>query len=628
MKRLLILLFLSILFSVNFSQNINEIKLTHEESDSVMAERQELTVQQQEQLKNLSQEKIHIMTDAELYAPGDTVWMRIWLQDGETLKPTDTGSQFVYVDLYSKTDERLSRVKIKKRDDKFCGYLILPKTLISGDYTLCAYTLFISRFAPEFLFRKNIHVISERDKQIGFKARPLVEGYLPHAEPLEVVGTKVYSTHPADTLSVVNLEVPHNTWLSISVTDDKVSPIDTTVSLVNMLLNIPSNARLGNQSKDSIGTNYALAKEQQDFVYGRIIKPNNEQFEIYLINLKTGILYRTFSNPSDGTFMFADVDTPEGSIFDIAIYYKGKDTIHEIDLFSITLPDLISHLPSDAKQYYVNELIEKIKNKETIKDETLGNELKMLISNTLQSDSTQSAKMVEEDFFDKFVRRKNDLNEIVRRPFYVDDSYTLHASKSIYSNKFLQGASNQNIIYVMSEFPRVSVIDSIPMYPDETGKLIPIRIVVGEKEIPLQVNSEGKILPLLETFMPCGFVYALDFISKQDAQKYFPSKRFPNSPIIRIDIFKITDTNRIYGYQRILSFEKLGYQPSMIHNNLKVRPDIVHTRYWNPAIYTAERDLIRLELPLPTDRRSTYTLRAEGISSDGELVSIIRRISL
>ena len=45
------------------------------------------------------QEKVHIMTDRELYHPGDTIWMRAWLVEGESLKPRYRSSRFVYSDM-------------------------------------------------------------------------------------------------------------------------------------------------------------------------------------------------------------------------------------------------------------------------------------------------------------------------------------------------------------------------------------------------------------------------------------------------------------------------------------------------------------------------------------------------
>lgn len=573
------------------------------------------------------QEKIHIMTDAELYAPGDTIWMRIWLQDGMTLKDAQTESQFVYVNLYNNKDERQARVRIKKRDDRFTGYMILPKTLLSGDYTLSAYTLYMSNFANEYLYRKTIHILSKSDAQIGFKARPIYEGYLPQAEPIEVQGTKVYSTHTSDTLSVVTLEAPQNTWLSISVTDDNVSPIDTTASIVNKLLKVPYIFTPENLAADSLLSEVSFFQESQDFVYGRIVKPTNTVFELYSLNLKTGKLYRTFSKASDGKFIFANVDTPEGSIYDIAIYQNGRAFNKEIDMFSIALPDSIPHIATDAKQYYVNNMIDKMKRREplTAEETQAAKRLNQFNSISLNSDTIDQKLYNPKDKKDL---RELDLKRIVERNFYVDDSYTLHASKSIYADNFPGGITNQFIHVVMKEFPGVTVVDSIPMYKDNAGKVVPVRIVVGEKEIPLQTDSTGKMIPRLETFMPCGFVYAVDFITVKDAQNYFPSKQYPNSPIIRIDTFKTTDTYRYYHSQRIVAFESLGYQPTLLHNNLKVRYDEVHTRYWNPAICSGPKGEVRLELPLPLHNSTSYTLRAEGVTPDGDLVSIIRRITL
>ena len=65
------------------------------------------------------QEKVHVMTDSELYAPGDTVWMRAWVVEGERLMPLSLGSRYVYVELRDGLDTLRRCVKLRMREGRF-----------------------------------------------------------------------------------------------------------------------------------------------------------------------------------------------------------------------------------------------------------------------------------------------------------------------------------------------------------------------------------------------------------------------------------------------------------------------------------------------------------------------------
>ena len=76
-------------------------------------------VQERFSLQNriMPQEKVHIMTDRNLYVGGDTIWLRPFIVDGLTMKPA-LFSRFLYVELLSQTDSLVYRAKLHMQPER------------------------------------------------------------------------------------------------------------------------------------------------------------------------------------------------------------------------------------------------------------------------------------------------------------------------------------------------------------------------------------------------------------------------------------------------------------------------------------------------------------------------------
>jgi len=103
---------------------------------------------------NLPQEKIYIQTDKPYYSAGEEIWFKGYLVNATTLVPTSL-SQFIYVELISKSDTVLSRVKIKRDSLGFEGHIKLNAEMQAGYYSLRAYTYWMLNGDKEFFFSKN-----------------------------------------------------------------------------------------------------------------------------------------------------------------------------------------------------------------------------------------------------------------------------------------------------------------------------------------------------------------------------------------------------------------------------------------------------------------------------------------
>ena len=103
------------------------------------------------------EEKLWLHLDKPYYAAGDTVWFRAHLVDAVTHIP-NTLSNFVYVDLFDRTNKSVLSKKIKRDSLGFANNLCLPDTLAAGEYTLQAYTGWMLNFNPSCFFQKNISI--------------------------------------------------------------------------------------------------------------------------------------------------------------------------------------------------------------------------------------------------------------------------------------------------------------------------------------------------------------------------------------------------------------------------------------------------------------------------------------
>lgn len=103
------------------------------------------------------QERISILTDAEEYAAGDTIWMDVRLVDSSSLQSSKL-SRFVYIELTDPLGSTYKRVKLKNSEEGMHGYIPLPNEMAEGIYTLTGYTLFMGSNGPDYFFTKPVYV--------------------------------------------------------------------------------------------------------------------------------------------------------------------------------------------------------------------------------------------------------------------------------------------------------------------------------------------------------------------------------------------------------------------------------------------------------------------------------------
>ena len=110
------------------------------------------------------QEKLHVVTDRELYCGGDTIWLRAFVVDADTHVQTAI-SKYAYVELLTPFGYADKRVKLMERDGVYAGYIPVDEDIYEGDYTLTAYTAYAENQGSDYFFRKPLKILAPQSSK-------------------------------------------------------------------------------------------------------------------------------------------------------------------------------------------------------------------------------------------------------------------------------------------------------------------------------------------------------------------------------------------------------------------------------------------------------------------------------
>jgi hypothetical protein len=105
------------------------------------------------------QEKIFVHTDKSAYLAGELLWFKIYLVDGAANKPLSL-SKVIYVDVLDNAQVSVMQAKIAMVDGMGSGSLVIPPSVVNGNYKLRAYTNWMKNFGPDAFFEKKITIIN------------------------------------------------------------------------------------------------------------------------------------------------------------------------------------------------------------------------------------------------------------------------------------------------------------------------------------------------------------------------------------------------------------------------------------------------------------------------------------
>jgi hypothetical protein len=132
----------------------------------------------QAQTTNPAREFLYLHTDRTLYQPGENVWFRAYLTDGQ-LRLNTPQSDVVSVQLLGPGGETISTNNVFRTGASHDGYINLSPQLKGGRYMIRAYTNWLGNFGPERFFTKYIYVQSIVKPNLLLDLEPERESYGP-----------------------------------------------------------------------------------------------------------------------------------------------------------------------------------------------------------------------------------------------------------------------------------------------------------------------------------------------------------------------------------------------------------------------------------------------------------------
>lgn len=122
------------------------------------------------QLSVFPQEKLYAQTDREEYTCGDTIWVRHHVVDALTGMPSHV-SRYVYVELINPLGKLVGRYMMRQNEQgNVYGYIPTDFDMPSGTYMFRAYTRYMSRTTPEYLFERTVRFRSAIENSVRITA--------------------------------------------------------------------------------------------------------------------------------------------------------------------------------------------------------------------------------------------------------------------------------------------------------------------------------------------------------------------------------------------------------------------------------------------------------------------------
>ena len=117
-------------------------------------------------LEERPQEKIYVHLDRSYYSSGETIWIKAYLVAGPLHEPSPL-SQIIYIELFDQRQKVVQTTRLLADQSSAGGYISLPDTLSTGNYTIRAYTQWMTNFNEDYFFHITSYLII--DPKYNFK---------------------------------------------------------------------------------------------------------------------------------------------------------------------------------------------------------------------------------------------------------------------------------------------------------------------------------------------------------------------------------------------------------------------------------------------------------------------------
>lgn len=533
----------------------------------------------EKQRKLFPQEKVYVMTDRDLYLAGDTARMRAWIYDCNSKKPLSQ-SKYVYVELRDAADNLKMRRKLLNDSGVMSGYLALPADLISGDYTIIAYTYYMLGTTEALFFRKRLHVMNPKDVSRG-----LLPTNLTVAHPEKDVDTNLHTA------------VPVGSNVAISITADRLCRADSTSSIVWSLAHQPDLFTAADMSNTDVlyspTTPYELGQIISGTVFGNVrskkVQPNIKVNLIIPSKNYTDVCI----TDANGRFQFAGFDLPDSTLVFISAK-KGKRTFMDnITIDRDTFPAVLTALPASPHYFRrVNDVPTDMR----------------LVSTTVDLANTHLLAEVVV----KGEKRER-----------VTETWQLLASRTLYVND-LNHRGIYDLATALQHMPGIIMRNGVPCY---RGK--PVRFIVdGLEEMS---DFDDPLMPgvgsLVALSYPMEIIERIDFVRPEDAAFLPGAAGHGPRAAICVTLKEGWQSDNSFRYSSLKMVWPFGYMkdtPFCIPSADMAWPVV----YWNPAVSVSSSDDISRHISSVMDERrqagdrGSYTVHIDGFTAEGKPIHV------
>lgn len=506
------------------------------------------------------QEKVHVTTDREFYLSGDTVWMHSLLVDDIDTTIVHGRSRYLYVELRDLKDSLLNRVKLratltrvpprKQGDERnmtlFSGYLPLPPTIVSGDYTLVAYTSYMAGTTEVGWFKKRLHVLTPRDVAYGFVPRVVME---PDFMPVRCDSViDVTQRNPEMSLQSLSGLSERPQFIMASLNDNKYVPAaHTEPNIDESLASVPD--IYGPEFVDAVGgyitpqNGIEAGQVVSGTVYGNWKKRTPQPgVKVDIFSANDGGYFDTQVTDSMGRFEFNGFELTDGALMTL-MARKGKAGRRVMDNIKVDkhpVPERVRHKPT-YKNYFTNR--RKYEHELNLSDTAIMNaDALMRLAQT--SDVFQSYMLDE-------------INVKGERQIKVKGAYSNLAEKSL-DGELLEQQGIVDLAGAIRRFSGVMITNSAIVW----RQLYVALFFDGMPEVGLpadEYDDYGFSYPTALN-MPISSIARIDFLNENGASMMGNRNGLQGQPVIAVTLRMGASRSDKY-FSNCIIHQPLGHQP-------------------------------------------------------------------
>jgi hypothetical protein len=538
--------------------------------------------------KSLQIEKAYTHTDKDYYYPGETIWMKTYINSSRNVPP-DSSSRVLYLELINQGKEIVLSKTVEINNGWAASELNLPFDLPAGNYLLRGYTNWMRNFGEQCFSLKPLPILN-----ISEKIESEAASSASMDSSLQVVtNKKKYRPHEEIHLSIHvqdENKLPKNANLSVAVTDaQQVTTIKESETILTGFLipELPNPAMFAYPAERGITVSGVFTNDK--------LKPESTNLRVILGNFENFFTTNSYEN---GKFSLRGLQWYDSSVITFQAINKRGKPYGKVSLTKREIPLIRPWAP------YKNLVIVDLK-----KPQRTFSEFELPKNTTVLKEVIVKGKRVDESV-EKFHATYGKPDQVVSAEELANSGSNLvtalqgkipllRVEKSVVNGHYFISLRGQASKLVNAEplvfLDGMLISANIQGSTDDTSGDILARIdPKSVARIEFTTRSNGNFGQGGQYGAIAIFTKASSSIKMDNAQQ---SKM--------VHVFKIS------GYNRPSEFKAPDYNSQQTADDHS-RPDNRSTIYWNPLI---SHDKLSF---FAADRPGKYRVIIEGVSETGE----------